>query len=60
MKLNIPDFKINIILLTLVALLTISCGTKKDVLYFQDVDMAGVSMPIKNYSPIIKSDDMLT
>lgn len=60
MKLNIPDFKTNFILLILVAGFTISCGTKKDVLYFQDVDMAGVSMPIKNYSPIIKSDDMLT
>ena len=41
-------------------LLLASCGTKQDIVYFQDVDLMGVSKPIKNYSPIIQPADLLT
>ena len=38
----------------------LSCGTKQDVLYFQDVDFVGSSRPINEYIPVIRPDDMLT
>jgi polysaccharide export outer membrane protein len=37
-----------------------SCGTRQDIVYFQNVDMMGVSKPIHNYSSVIKPDDILT
>ena len=37
-----------------------SCGTRKDVIYFQNVDEMAVSRPITNYSSVIQPDDMLT
>lgn len=40
--------------------LLLSCGAKQDIVYFQDVDIASISRPIVNYSPVIRSDDMLT
>ena len=46
----------------LIGILTflISCGTKQDIVYFQDVDLMGSSRPIKSYSPVIQPADMLT
>lgn len=37
-----------------------SCGSRKDVIYFQDIDLSSTSTAIKSYNPIIKPDDMLT
>lgn len=41
-------------------ILFISCGTKQDVVYFQGVDNVGSSVAINNYTPTIRTDDMLT
>lgn len=38
----------------------LSCGSKQDIVYFQDADMAAMSKSIESYSPVIKPDDMLT
>ena len=43
-----------------ISLFLFSCGTKQDVVYFQNVDSIGSSRPIKNYSPVIHPDDKLT
>ena len=43
-----------------VLLLLASCGTKQDIVYFQDVDLMGVSRPIKTYTPVIKPSDLIT
>jgi polysaccharide export outer membrane protein len=40
--------------------LLFSCGTKEDIVYFQDVDLVGSSRAIKSYNPVIHPDDMLT
>jgi len=42
------------------SLLLFSCGTKKEIVYFQDVDLMGVSKSVNSYNPIIRPDDMLT
>lgn len=46
--------------LLLITVFITSCGSKKDIVYFQDVDQVGASKPIFDYNPIIRSDDMLT
>ncbi|RPD98794.1 polysaccharide export protein [Aureibaculum marinum] len=48
------------IILTSLSILLFSCGSRQDIVYFQDADMAAVSRPIENYNPIIKPDDALT
>lgn len=48
------------VLLLFSAVLLLSCGSKQEIVYFQDVDMAAVSKPIEDYSPIIRPDDLLT
>jgi len=58
-KIKYSDLKNNIIILSMLVLL-LSCGAKQDIVYFQDVDIASISRPIVNYSPVIRSDDMLT
>jgi len=47
-------------MLMLLALFISSCGSRQDIVYFQDVDMVAMSRPISNYSPVIKPDDRLT
>lgn len=47
------------ILFCLIALL-LSCGTKSDIVYFQNVDSIGSSVSINAYNPTIRPDDMLT
>ena len=37
-----------------------SCGTKQDVVYFQDVDLVGSSRAINNYHSTIHPDDLIT
>ena len=46
--------------LFVMGLLLFSCGSRRDIVYFQDVDVVSVSMPIKNYNPLIRADDILT
>ncbi len=43
-----------------ISTLILSCGSKKDIVYFQDVDLLGVSKSINNFSPTIRPHDMLT
>ena len=38
----------------------ISCGSREDIVYFQNVDQVVASRSIKNYNAIIKPDDQLT
>ena len=47
--------------LLLLSVLTflLSCGTKQDIVYFQDVDIVGSSVSINNYNPTFRPDDML-
>jgi polysaccharide export outer membrane protein len=42
------------------SVLLFSCGSKRDIVYFQDVDLMGVSKSINNFNPTIRPDDMLT
>ncbi len=58
-KIKLPKLKKSVLIFSL-AILTYSCGSRQDVVYFQDVDLAAISKPIENYSPVIKPDDMLT
>ena len=44
----------------LMTLFLVSCGSRQDVVYFQDADLAAVSRSIENYNPTIRPDDMLT
>lgn len=37
-----------------------SCGSKKDIVYFQNIDLVGAKKSINKYTPTIKNDDMLT
>jgi len=61
MKLNRIDRSYKKILyLFSINILFIACGSKQDIVYFQNVDSVGVSRPIVNYSPVISPDDMLT
>jgi len=48
-----------LLLLSIIALL-LSCGTKQDIVYFQDVDLVGNSNPKNNYNHVFRSDDVLT
>ena len=59
MKISITGLQ-KYIYLICISLFFISCGSKQDVVYFQDVDNIGSSKSINNYSPIIRADDMLT
>jgi len=58
-KLTYINLKKHILIFTFLIFL-ISCGTKQDIVYFQDVDNVGSSMAINKYSPIIRTDDLLT
>jgi len=49
----------NLMLFSLI-ILFYSCGSKQDIVYFQDVDFIGSSKPINTYNPIFGPDDMLT
>ena len=60
MKLNVLKSKIIFIVLLLISVLTLSCGAKKDIVYFQDVDNKSISMPIHQYRPVIRPSDILT
>ena len=55
----INKIKSHYILLGILVILS-SCGSRKDAVYFQDVDLMHVSKSISNYNPPIKPDDMLT
>lgn len=44
----------------IVSFLLFSCGTKQDIVYFQDVDRVGNSKTIHNYSHIFQPDDVIT
>ncbi|HBK71179.1 MAG TPA: hypothetical protein DDZ39_05900 [Flavobacteriaceae bacterium] len=59
MKTKLSNLKKSLLLIS-TALILLSCGNKKDIIYFQDADIASISRPIKNYSPVIKPDDELT
>ncbi|MCB0459339.1 MAG: polysaccharide biosynthesis/export family protein [Flavobacteriaceae bacterium] len=37
-----------------------SCGTRKDIVYFQNIDQIGATSSINEYTPTIRPDDMLT
>jgi len=50
----------NFILFLSLSILLFSCGSRQDIVYFQDVDQMGMSRPIKSYSPVIKPADMIT
>lgn len=56
---NSNNFLKPLLLLSILTFL-LSCGTKEEIVYFQDVDRIGSSLPIKNYNMIIQPDDMLT
>ena len=58
-KSTIISFK-NLMLVLCLQLLLFSCGSKSDIVYFQNIDQIGSSKSITNYNPIIKPDDMLT
>jgi len=59
MKSIIPNLKKYLFFISLSVLL-FSCGSKQDVVYFQDVDTMGVSKSINSYVPTIRPDDILT
>ncbi len=40
--------------------LLFSCGSKSDIVYFQNIDAVGSSTSIKNYNAVIRADDKLT
>lgn len=46
--------------LLLFVLFLSSCGSKKDIVYFQNIDLKGTGNSINKYNPTIKPDDMLT
>ncbi len=52
-KMKLPLFIVAILLIS-------SCGSRKDIEYFQNVDQIGSSKSITNYNPQIKPDDILT
>lgn len=58
-KINFANLKKGILIASL-AIITYSCGSKQDIIYFQDADLAAISKSLENYSPIIKPDDALT
>ena len=48
------------IFLICISIFFISCGSKQDIVYFQNVDSVGSSKAITQFNPTIKPDDMLT
>lgn len=58
-KSKLSNFKRSALTIIL-AVFLYSCGSRQDIVYFQDADLAAISKPIENYSPIIKPDDALT
>ncbi len=42
------------------SILLFSCGSKKNIVYFQDIDLTSASKSINNYNLVIKPDDKLT
>ncbi len=59
LKSTANNFKISFLFISVLLILT-SCGSKKDIVYFQDVDLMHISKSKNNYNPTIKPDDMLT
>lgn len=55
----IRQFK-SLYLYLLITVFFLSCGSRQDIVYFQNVDDVGSSKSINTYSPTIKPDDMLT
>ena len=43
-----------------ISLILFSCGSKKDLIYFQNVDTLVSSKSINSYNPTFKPDDALT
>ena len=43
----------------LAAVLTVSCTTSRQILYFQDIDTAEIDRIVTDYEPVIKRDDIL-
>lgn len=58
-KSTILNLKKYLLFLSL-SMLLFSCGTKQNIVYFQDIDTVGSSKSINNYIPTIRPDDMLT
>ncbi len=58
-KPNFSNLKKGALIATL-SIFLFSCGSRQDIVYFQDADMAAISRPIDNYNTIIKPDDALT
>jgi polysaccharide export outer membrane protein len=58
-KLTFSNLK-NYLFYLSITLILASCGSKQDVVYFQNVDTVGSSKSIFNYNPVIRYDDMLT
>lgn len=58
MKISIIEFK-KYIHLICISLFFMSCGTKQDIVYFQNVDSVGSSKSIIQFNPTIKTGDML-
>ncbi len=59
MKNTIYKFR-SVLILSFLILLITSCGSRQDIVYFQDIDLANASKSIKEYNPVIKPDDLLT
>ena len=59
MKSIILDLKKYLFIISFLTLL-ISCGTKQDIVYFQNIDTNGLSKSINNYNVLIRPADMLT
>lgn len=58
---KIPLFSLaKFIVLASISTLLFSCGSKQDIVYFQNVDNLGISKSINKYTPTISPDDMLT
>lgn len=55
----ISDLKTHLLFLS-ISLFLFSCGSKQNVVYFQEIDSIGSSIAINNYSPVIHPDDQLT
>ena len=44
----------------IISITLLSCGSKEQIVYFQNIDTAGISNSIINYDAIIRADDLLT
>ena len=58
-KISIIELK-KYIYLICISLFFMSCGSKQDIVYFQNVDSVGSSSAITQFNRTIKPDDMLT